>query len=228
VPPQDPVVGDESRAALGELVLYIFKKILPKLNQQHQFKLPNTKAGKSRSKLRHGLASLLHVGETDYDNFRVEAISIIIPIIVHPHTDSLNDSTSKDHSGTITVNCSLPLNIVTNATLLKQLKSLGYTDTFPCSIILYARKCCGSFYKLMCTLQQLEQGSNVEEAIVESIEKKDEYNPRDYIGNIFNNHNIYKDSFHKIEDTQGSGKVEIPYTYDIMVRLMYAICYPEY
>ena len=102
---------------LGDLVLYVTKKILPALGQKYQFKLPNTKEGDKHKLLQHKLASLLDIGDVEYEFFLTEAISIIIPIIIPinilPHRDKLNDG-KNTKSGTVTLNCTLPISIITN------------------------------------------------------------------------------------------------------------------
>jgi hypothetical protein len=66
------------------------------LGQEDHFKLPKTDAGHESKLLRHKLASLLDVEDLEYEFFLTKAISIIIPIIIHPHRDKLNDRTSKN------------------------------------------------------------------------------------------------------------------------------------
>jgi hypothetical protein len=209
---------------------------MPKFKHDHQSKLPDTKGGKARAKLRWGFASSLFVPEKDNEYFPIEAISIIIPIIVGPHVDAMNDGVHSNQSGTLTVNCSLPINMIKNKILLKKLESIGYTDTFPCSIIFYTRKCCGTYYKFMCSLEKLGSGSNIEQVVVESIRKKKGMNTRDYIGNLFDDHDraYHNNLMERLEGIRQDVKqediprIQMPFTYDIMVRLLYVIAGHDY
>jgi len=76
---------------------------LPALGQKNHFKLPNTIAGNARKILRHELASLLGMGGHEFEYFLTEAMSIIIPIIILPHRDKMNDGKTHNQSGTVQV-----------------------------------------------------------------------------------------------------------------------------
>ena len=191
---------------------------MPALGQKDHFKLPNTNAGHARKTLRHELASLLGVGVHEYEYFLTEAISIIIPIIILPHRDKLNDGKTKNQSGTITLNCTLPMSIITNKQVLELLKLLGYTTTFPCSIIFYCRGCCGNYSNFVEKLNEMEQGSTAEQAIVACVRKADVVEPRDYIGQYFNSSPCHYDTiFAKLVET--TPKIPVSFKYDIMVSL---------
>ena len=178
--------------------------------------MPKTDAGHARNILRHKLASLLGVGGHQYEYFLTEAISIIIPIILLPHRDKLNDGTAKNQSGTVTLNCTLPISIITNKKILEIVKLLGYTTTFPCSIIFYGRGCCGNYLKFMEKLNDMEQGSKAEQAIVSCIRKTDVVDSRDYIGQLFNSSPCHYDTI-SAKLVEATPKMEVSFKYDIMV-----------
>jgi len=189
---------------------------LPALGQKDHFKLPNTNAGDARKILRHKLAALLGVEGLEYEFFLTEAISIIIPIIILPHRDKLNDGKTKNQSGTVTLNCTLPISIITNEKILELVKLLGYTTTFPCSIIFYGRGCCGNYFNFVEKCNEMEQGSKAEQAIVSCVRKTDVVDPRDYIGQLFNSSPCHYDTiFAKLVET--TPKIPVTFKYDIMV-----------
>ena len=189
---------------------------MPALGQKDHFKLPTTKAGDQRKLLRHKFASLLDVGDLEYEFFLTEAISIIIPIIILPHRDKMNDGKTKHQSGTVTLNCTLPISIITNKKVLKFVKLLGYTTTFPCSIIFYGRGCCGNYFNFVEQLNEMEKGSKAEKAIVSCVRKTDVVDSRDYIGQLFNSSpGPYDSIFAKLVET--TPKIPITFKYDIMV-----------
>ena len=186
------------------------------LGQEDHFKLPKTDAGHERKLLRHKFASLLDVEDLEYEFFLTEAVSIIIPIVILPHRDKLNDRTSKNQSGTVTLNCTLPIRIITNKKVLKFVKLLGYTTTFPCSIIFYGRGCCGNYFNFQENLNEMEKGSKAEQAIVSCVRKTDVVDPRDYIGQLFNSSPRHYDTiFAKLVET--TPKIPVTFKYDIMV-----------
>ena len=160
---------------------------MPALGQKYQFKLPNTKAGDKHKLLQHKLASLLDIGDVEYEFFLTEAISIIIPIIIPfnilPHRDKLNDG-KNTKSGTVTLNCTLPISIITNKKVLELVKLLRNSTTFPSSIIFHSME----------KLNEIEQGSKLKQAIVSCVQKTNVVYPRDYIGQLFNSSNGPYDS----------------------------------
>ena len=83
-------------------------------------------------------------GDRDISNFRVEGITILIPLSIGFHKDTLNCS-SEGMRSVISINCKIPMNDKTipsgpNSKLWLWLVANGYTSFFPCSIILYSRK----------------------------------------------------------------------------------------
>ena len=88
-------------------------------------------------------------GNRNVRNFRVEGITIVIPLSIGYHKDTLNCLT-KGMTSVISINGRIPLNKKTipsgeRSKLWLWLKENGYTDCFPCSIILYSRKCVHSY-----------------------------------------------------------------------------------
>ena len=84
-------------------------------------------------------------GDRDIRNFRVEGITILIPISIGYHKDTLN-CFAEGMRSVVSVNCQVPFNVKSlpggkGSKLWVWLKANGYTDTFPCSIILYSRVC---------------------------------------------------------------------------------------
>ena len=83
-------------------------------------------------------------GDRDISYFRVEGISILIPLSIGLHKDTLNCSAEGMRS-VISINCQIPMNEETisdgkGSRLWLWLLSNGYATSFPCSIILYSRK----------------------------------------------------------------------------------------
>ena len=83
-------------------------------------------------------------GNRDISNFRVEGITILIPLSIGMHKDSLNCSVEGMRS-VVSMNCQVPINEETipdgkGSKLWVWLEMNGYKETFPCSIILYSRK----------------------------------------------------------------------------------------
>lgn len=84
-------------------------------------------------------------GKCNFKAFRVEGITIIIPLGIGPHRDILN-CFLKGMSSVLQINGRIPMNEETipggrNSVMWKWLELNGYSTWFPCSIILYSRKC---------------------------------------------------------------------------------------
>jgi hypothetical protein len=145
-----------------------------------------TKAGAARFQLRRDFAKSLFVDEEeDFSYFLVEAISIIIPIIVYPHRDSSNDTT-ENQSGTVTINCSLNTNIITNNNLKHTFRIWGISK--PSHALLYFTV----EHAVGLTLGELKlwepwKENPIGKAIVSSIEILQNRNEKDYVGRIFDN-----------------------------------------
>ena len=88
-------------------------------------------------------------GDSDIQNFRVEGITIVIPLSIGWHKDTLN-CFIEGMTSVISMNAKIPLNEKTipsgpGSRLWIWLNENGYTDFFPCSIILYSRKSVQSY-----------------------------------------------------------------------------------
>ena len=83
-------------------------------------------------------------GDRDTTHFRVEGITIIIPLSIGLHKDTLNCMMEGMRS-VISFNCQIPMNEKTipdgkGSRLWVWLQKNGYSTAFPCSMILYSRK----------------------------------------------------------------------------------------
>ena len=83
-------------------------------------------------------------GDRDIQNFRVEGVTIVIPLSIGYHKDTLN-CFSEGMRTVLSINCKVPLNERTipsgrGSKLWIWLEKNGYHKSFPCSIILYTRK----------------------------------------------------------------------------------------
>lgn len=105
--------------------------------EQHPF------VRKMRDDMIHQFESIL--GGTDHsEHFRVEGITIIIPLGLGPHRDTLN-SNFEFMSSVLQINTSIPISNRTipdgrSSPLWQWLELNGYSGCFPCSLILYSRK----------------------------------------------------------------------------------------
>ena len=83
-------------------------------------------------------------GDRDTTHFRVEGITILIPLSIGLHKDTLNCVTEGMRS-VISINCQIPIGPETipdgeGSRLWVWLQQNGYSTSFPCSMILYSRK----------------------------------------------------------------------------------------
>ena len=88
-------------------------------------------------------------GNSDIKHFRVEGITIVIPLSIGWHKDTLNCFV-QGMTSVISINAKIPINERTipsgpGSRLWIWLKQNGYTEFFPCSIILYSRKSVQSY-----------------------------------------------------------------------------------
>lgn len=84
-------------------------------------------------------------GDGKSSDFRIEGVTIVIPLGIGPHRDSLNDS-EKGMSSVVQINSRIPMTTKTipggqDSMLWKWLELNGYSTWFPCSLILYSRRC---------------------------------------------------------------------------------------
>ena len=97
-------------------------------------------------------------GNRDTEFFRIEGITIVIPLSIGYHKDSLNCFMEGMRS-VLSINCQVPLNNKTipsgpSSKLWIWLNQNGYFESFPCSFILYSRKAVHSYcHKLVLSNQ---------------------------------------------------------------------------
>ena len=92
-------------------------------------------------------------GDEDVQHFRVEGITLLVPISLGWHRDKLND-TRDGFQTVMSVNVQVPINKKTmplgmETEFGKFLKVNGYLTSFPCSIILYSKECVGGYCERM-------------------------------------------------------------------------------
>ncbi len=218
-------IDEEGRSLLGELVVYVCKHILPEMGRENDFKLgcPETRTpeDKERQEMRNEFASKLHVYADDAAYFLAEGISIIFPLVVRPHKDLKNDW-HKYFSGTICINCMVPLSSIQNESIRRKLISVGYTDKMhvPCCVVLYSRKVCREYFNLRTEIANLSVGRNEQLVKVVVDAMSDIRGERDYIGNIFD----AADSLEVLNKRGWGGTdaesnvITLPSAYDIMSR----------
>ena len=85
-------------------------------------------------------------GDRNIADFRIEGLTILIPASVGYHKDTLNCN-SEGMKSVVSINANIPMNEKTipsgrDSSLWKWLNANSYYESFPCSIILYSRKCC--------------------------------------------------------------------------------------
>ena len=202
---------------------------MPGLNQDTHFKgncnnntTAAAKAKDSREKMRTQLAKELGISESEYMFCLCEAITIIIPIKVNPHKDSPNDP-GIDYSGTVAVNCLLPIHLLNNKAnraVYEHLVGLGYTDQIPCTILFYSRKSLQTYEASMAKMYALLGTSEVEEKIFNAITNVEDDNSLNYC-RIFDHPNVHsslvRDLKQKYLDNNAELCIEVPRPYDMMV-----------
>ena len=88
-------------------------------------------------------------GDGDTTYFRVEGIAIVIPLSIGYHKDTLNCDRLGMQS-VVSINSMVPIDEFTlpekhSKHLRQWCKLNGHLKSFPCSVILYSRKCVGSY-----------------------------------------------------------------------------------
>ena len=83
-------------------------------------------------------------GDSSFDpSFRIEGITIVIPLGIGNHLDKMNCG-SEGMNSVVSVNVKVPISqstVPTSSKLYNWLEAGGFTEFFPLSIILYSRKC---------------------------------------------------------------------------------------
>lgn len=133
-------------------------------------------------------------GKCDTASFRVEGITILIPLGIGPHRDFLNCA-RKGMSSVLQVNVRIPMNEDTipsgrSSVLWKWLELNGYSTWFPCSIILYSRKKVSEYCEKLQEMQKFAAKSEVHRCVHWALMGRVGHEV-DYLSNIWNN-----DSFH--------------------------------
>ena len=75
--------------------------------------------------------------------FRIEGITIVVPVAIGSHCDTLNCG-SEGMNMVVSINVKVPISEITvppSSKLRKWLEQNGFRDSFPLSIILYSRRC---------------------------------------------------------------------------------------
>ena len=145
------------------------------------------------AKFRKGMASKFEKmlgGRGDSVLFRVEGITILIPLSIAAHRDLLN-CFIEGMTSVIQINARIPLNKKTikggrTSLLWKWLELNGYSTWFPCSIILYARKVVYDYCKKLSEMSKFLMRDPLRKCIKWAV--MDRINTTvDYIGNIWFN-----------------------------------------
>ena len=108
-------------------------------------------------------------GNGSCNSFAIEGITILIPLSVGFHKDT-NNCNRKGMECAIQVNSTIPINSKTvgkdkDSVLLRWLQSNGYVDSFPCSMILYSRKCVSSICSKMSKMNQFARKDDLRKCL---------------------------------------------------------------
>ena len=207
--------------SLGALAVYACKMILPEIKQGDHFKLGLDVAGLARANLRQQLGKELGLCGEDLKHFLFEAISVIIPLLVKLHQDTPNDS-GKNMSGTLTLNCTLPMDCLDDKTATLFKKQLGFIYRFPCCVVFYTRSTVKSYSIKEPDLVKLENtstlGRKIHEAIVATNTIITCTDSRSFI-KIFDSPEALQKLNERISTSFHSNQngVEVPFRYEVMV-----------
>ena len=132
-------------------------------------------------------------GNSDIKNFRVEGIAILIPSSIGMHVDELNCG-RNGMTTVVSVNANVPKNEKTvtdgvNSKLWKWMDLQGYETHFPCSIILYSRRCVGNHISKMIRTRAMKKECHLRYIVFWAITKKVGSNV-DYRAKVYNNNNF--------------------------------------
>ena len=139
----------------------------------------------------------------------VEGITILIPVSIGFHKDTNNCSLHGMES-VIQINCNIPINNKTivgreESELWKWLISNGFETQFPCSIILYSRKCVSAFCNRLCDMERFAKRDKLRQlvkwAIIDRVGSSIDYESR-----FWNNEHLVSD-FCKLSVSQ-SGRAK--------------------
>ena len=168
--------------------------------------------------------------ERGIDKFRIEGITVLIPLSIGKHKDTMNCS-SSGMSSVVSINAKVPMNQRTipdgeGSKLWRWLNGNGYFDSFPCSIILYSRKHIYHYSRKMArSLQFASQDllrKSLHWAFIERVGTVTDYRSR-----IWNNDNfpsLFKRHSKKMKTSRFKGLLwTAPACYDKTVRTHLAI-----
>ena len=151
---------------------------------------------KFRKEMAKQFASMLgKIGDDDI--FRVEGIAIIIPLSIAAHRDTLN-CFCEGMSSVLQINARIPLNNQTikggrTSVLWKWLETNGYSDWFPCTVILYARKCVYDYCVKMAEMRRFSETDSLRRCLNWALLHRVD-SVVDYHGSIWNN-DKFQDKF---------------------------------
>ena len=152
-------------------------------------------------------------GDRDITYFRVKGITILIPLSIGLHKDTLNCSV-KGMRAVISLNCQIPMNEDTipdgrGSRLWIWLVKNGYLTSFPCSIILYSRKHVYHYCKKILLSRQLSNKDPVRKCIHWALVNR-VGSVTDYRSRIWNNTsypNLFRKYSRKIKSSQFKGNL---------------------
>ena len=152
---------------------------------------------KVRKLLLNELKSML-VGDEDNvgdDLLLCEGIAILIPFGIGDHRDVLNDS-SEGMNGVVAVHGTVPINDDTLAQGTESglefrsfLEANGYTDCFPCSVIIYTRRICHFYSERMGRLMRLRSKDALSDVVLWALTER-VGDVVDYNATVFENENF--------------------------------------
>mmetsp|Transcript_15718 Transcript_15718/g.22905 ORF Transcript_15718/g.22905 Transcript_15718/m.22905 type:complete len:1233 (+) Transcript_15718:117-3815(+) len=193
--------GKDGNELVGKLALLACKEILPMLGYKDAFKLDLNIAGHQiRKDLRELFAKQLNIPPSDYDNFRIEAVSVVILSMLNLHFDTNNDP-SDGFDATACIHTWVPLSCLTGNEKLKLhlLKNgIGLHQKVYVCVIFYNRRVCWSAASTSRILDKIAGESTIASTIASKT--KDIKNERNYDRNIFDRKRI--DDFNTRIETQ--------------------------
>ena len=134
-------------------------------------------------------------GNADVEHFRVEGITIVIPLSVGWHKDTLNCS-MHGMTSVLSINAKIPMSTRTipsgpGSRLWIWLNQNGYSESFPCSIILYSRKSVQSYCEKIARTELFAERDLVRKcikwAIVDRVKSVVDYQSRVWNNDVFPN-----------------------------------------
>ena len=145
-------------------------------------------------------------GDCNFCFFRIEGITIIIPLGIGPHRDILN-CFLQGMSSVLQINTHIPMNetIIPGgrySVLWKWLELNGYSKWFPCSIILYSRKCVSTYCQKEADMATFAAKGALHRSIHWAIMKRIG-TPVDYLSYVWNN-DLFIDHFMKVSKKKKS------------------------